>query len=242
MSILETPDILFEDNHLLVAVKPSGVMSQAGRSAAPDMLTLLKRHIKLRDYKPGEVFLGLVHRLDQPTSGLMVFAKTSKAAGRLSESFRGRDVEKLYLAVVRGIPERLEGSLIDYLSKKIVNGRVTRDDQGDEAILQYQCLMQDKAKNESLLLINLVTGRRHQIRAQLSLRGMPVLGDRRYGKTDSRDREVPTLALHAAGLSFIHPVKKERLTFWQGPQINPSFPKALTEQLSEPLYFNDFLP
>ena len=185
--------------------------------------------------------MGLVHRLDQPTSGLMVFAKTSKAAGRLSESFRGRDVEKLYLVVVRGIPERLEGSFTDYLSKKVVNGRVIRDDQGDEAILQYQCLMQDKAKNESLLLINLVTGRRHQIRAQLALRSMPVLGDRRYGKMDSRDQEVPTLALHAAGLSFVHPVRKESLSFWQGPLINPSFPEAMTDQLLEPLSFNNFL-
>lgn len=242
MSHVKTPEIIYEDNHILVAVKAPGVMSQEARSAAPDMLSLLKRHIKLRDKKSGDVFLGLVHRLDQPTSGLMVFAKTSKAASRLSASFRTRDVEKLYVAIVRGIPEKGQGSFTDNLSKKEVKGRVIRDPDGAEARLDWRLLSSEKERGESLLLINLVTGRRHQIRAQLALHGLPLLGDRRYGRMDARDLEVPTVALHAVGLSFIHPVRKERMRFWRGPEINGSFSKDMNKRLASTQVFDEASP
>ncbi|NLA96195.1 MAG: RNA pseudouridine synthase [Clostridiaceae bacterium] len=221
----ETPQILYEDNHLLVAAKPPGIPSQSGRSSLPDMAGLLKRDLALRHEKPGNVFLGLVHRLDQPVSGLMVFAKTSKAASRLSQSFRTRQVQKLYLGIVRGIPDVDEGVMCDVLSRREIDGRVRRvkDHEGYVAELNWRLLSRDRGRGEALLLINLITGRRHQIRAQMAEHGLPLLGDRRYGLMDDRDQAVPTVALHACCLTFAHPVKKESLSFRLGPAINPSF-------------------
>ena len=227
MQALRTPRILFEDNHILLAVKAPGLPSQAGRSGRPDMLGLLERDLAQRAGKPGRAFLGLVHRLDQPTSGLMVFAKTSKAASRLSQAFRDRQVKKLYLATCRGLPQESQGHMKDRLSRQEVEGRVQvlEGQEGYEACLDWQVLEVDKEKGESLLLLDLITGRRHQIRVQLASRGLSLLGDRRYGLMDARDQEVPTLALHACGLSFPHPTLKEAMTFWLGPDINPSFSK-----------------
>ncbi len=227
MQILSTPSILYEDNHILLAVKPPGLPSQAGRSGRPDMLGLLERDLAQRAGKPGRAFLGLVHRLDQPTSGLMVFAKTSKAASRLSQAFRDRQVKKTYLAICRGLPTESGGRMRDRLSRHEVEGRVQvlEGQQGYEAILDWQLLKVDEERQESLLLLDLITGRRHQIRVQLASRGLPLLGDRRYGLMDDRDQGVPTLALHACGLSFPHPTLKKALTFSLGPDINPSFSK-----------------
>ena len=220
-----TPQIVYEDNHLLVAIKPPGLPSQAGRTGLPDMLGLLERDLAKRAGKPGRAFLGLVHRLDQPTSGLMVFAKTSKAASRLSQAFRSRQVKKTYLALSRGLPDQTQGRMEDRLSKEEIQGRVQRVQapQGYEACLDWQVLRRYEERGEALLLIDLITGRRHQIRAQLAARGLPLLGDRRYGLMDPRDQEVPTLALHACGLQFPHPTLKTDMTFWLAPDINPSF-------------------
>ena len=220
-----TPPILFEDNHLLVAVKAPGIPSQSGRTAIPDMLELLKRDLVIRYKNPGDAYLGLIHRLDQPVSGLMVFAKTSKAASRLSQAFRSRDVERQYLAIVRGLPDSEAGRMQDYLSRKEIDGRVRilSDGEGYQAELTWRLLSRDRGRGEALLLIDLITGRRHQIRAQLAGHGMPLLGDRRYGLMDDRDRQVPTVALHACVLSFPHPVGGKRMTFRLGPAINPSF-------------------
>ncbi len=227
MQTFRTPSILYEDNHILLAVKPPGLPSQAGRTGRPDMLGLLERDLAQRAGKPGRAFLGLVHRLDQPTSGLMVFAKTSKAASRLSQAFRDRQVKKTYLAICRGLPQASQGHMQDRLSKQEVGGRVQvlEGQQGYEALLDWQLLKVDKEKEESLLLLDLITGRRHQIRVQLASRSLPLLGDRRYGLMDARDQGVPTLALHASGLHFLHPTLKKPLTFWLGPEINPSFSK-----------------
>lgn len=227
MTAYAIPEILFEDNHLLVAVKPPGLPSQSGSFAGPDMLGLLKRDLAVRHHKPGEAYLGLVHRLDQPTSGLMVFAKTSKAASRLSEAFRTRAVKKFYLAVTREIPEGLQGVMADSITKKEVDGKVQiwPGPGGYPAELKWILLDKDQVKGEALLLIDLITGRKHQIRAQMEAHKIPLLGDRRYGRGDARDLEVPTVALHACGLSFPHPVRKEPLTFWLPPEINPSFPR-----------------
>ncbi len=223
--LFETPQILYEDNHLLVAVKPPGIPSQSGPFSSPDMIGLLKRDLALRYQKTGNVFLGLVHRLDQPVSGLMVFARTSKAASRISQSFRTRQVQKLYLGIVREIPEDDEGVMCDVLSRKEIDGRIrrVRDHEGYEAELSWKLLSRDQGRGEALLLIDLVTGRRHQIRAQMAGHGLPLLGDRRYGLMDDRDQAVPTVALHACGLAFAHPVKKDFLSFRLGPAINPSF-------------------
>ncbi len=227
MQTFGTPSILYEDNHILLAIKPPGLPSQSGRSGRPDMLGLLERDLAQRAGKPGRAFLGLVHRLDQPTSGLMVFAKTSKAASRLSRAFRDRQVKKTYLAICRGLTQASEGHMQDRLSRQEVEGRVQvlEGQEGYEALLDWQLLRVDKEKEESLLLLDLITGRRHQIRVQLASRDLPLLGDRRYGLMDARDQGVPTLALHACGLSFPHPTLKKPLTFWLGPEINPSFSK-----------------
>ncbi len=250
MCKLNQLNILYEDNHVLVVLKPPGVPSQPDRSAAPDMLGLLKRHIAIRDRKKGDAWLGLVHRLDRPTSGLMVFAKTSKAASRMSESFRGRDVKKYYLAIVRGIPDQAGGTLRDYLSVRPIGGRVhllatditsdpltisgkdrlslsneTIQKDGKTAALTWAAIDSSirHDASETLLFIELLTGRRHQIRVQLAERGLPILGDRRYGSNDERDLSVPTIALHACGIVFPHPVRRITLAFYADPSINPSF-------------------
>lgn len=223
--VIFDPRILYEDNHILVVAKPPGMPSQGGRSAVPDLVGWLKRDLALRHGKPGEAFLGLVHRLDQPVSGLMVFAKTSKAASRLSLAFRDRKVSKLYLAIVMGEPPADRGEFCDKLSRREVGGKVRLSDEADayEARLGWQVLSRSGEGEEALLLVDLMTGRRHQIRVQLSGHGLPILGDRRYGLLDSRDQAVPTIALHACGLTFPHPVRPEIMSFRLAPAINPSF-------------------
>ncbi len=203
--------ILYEDNHLIVAVKPAGVLSQSDGSDAPDMLTILKAYIKDKYSKPGEVYLGLVHRLDRPVSGVMVFARTSKAASRLSEQIRTRRVEKLYRAVVQG---RLEGTgrLENYILKDPSANKVTVYDRevpgAKHAVLEYRSV---RASDDwSLIEIRLGTGRAHQIRAQFANAGHPLLGDRRYGNTVIRDGDI---CLQSFRLAFDHPTKGERMSF-----------------------------
>ena len=203
--------ILYEDNHIIVAVKPSGVLSQSDGSNAPDMLTILKAYIKEKYQKPGDVYLGLVHRLDRPVSGVMVFARTSKAASRLSEQIRQRKVDKIYRCVVDGILEG-EGRLENFISKDEARNIVTVSDTekpGYKAsYLDYRAL----ASKDGLTLaeVRLGTGRSHQIRAQMAQSGHPLIGDRKYGKSDDRTKVI---ALEAYKLSFEHPVKREFITF-----------------------------
>ena len=186
--------ILYEDNHLLVALKEPFILSQSDGSNTPDMLTLLKKYLKEKYNKPGNVYLGLVHRLDKEVGGVMVFAKTSKAASRLSEQVRLHKFEKYYLAVVKGIVES-----DTYNQSKI-------DKKGKDATLSFETL--DVINNNSLVKINLLTGRHHQIRVQFSERGHYLLGDSRYGKKGKY-----SLALYAYHLAFYHPVTKEKLVF-----------------------------
>ncbi|NLF94030.1 MAG: RNA pseudouridine synthase [Oligosphaeraceae bacterium] len=211
------PEILYVDNHLLVAVKDPGVLSQSDGSQTPDMLTLLKASIRLRYQKPGDVFLGLVHRLDQPVGGVMVFARTSKAAGRLSGQIREHRLEKYYLAVVHGCPEPPGGQLTDHLQKAAGNNqvRVVTDGSGRLAWLHYVSLAADKKSGFSLLGIRLGTGRPHQIRVQLASRGWPIVGDRRYGLPDDQQTlgQDSQIALFACALGFLHPTRAEPLFF-----------------------------
>lgn len=215
--------VLYEDNHIIVAIKPAGVLSQGDGSNSPDMLTILKAYIKEKYQKPGEVYLGLVHRLDRPVSGVMVFARTSKAASRLSEQIRTRRVEKIYRCVVNGVLEG-EGRLENYISKDESKNIVTVADTempGFKAsYLDYRAL----ASKDGLTLVEvkLGTGRPHQIRAQMAHSGHPLIGDQKYGKKDDRTKDI---ALEAYKLSFEHPVKREFITF-EAP-VPKSFPWSL---------------
>lgn len=228
------PTVLYEDNHLLVAIKPPGVLSQAGDLDLPDMLTLLKAYIKEKYDKPGNVFLGLVHRLDVNVGGVMVFAKTSKGASRLSEQIRNRTFEKRYLGVVDGLFDvGLEGRFTDRLIKDAKTGssRIVGEGDGQASSLVYRVVACDAAKRRSLFDIDLETGRFHQIRMQLSSRGAPLVGDAKYGTADDRDDRQ--IGLWAYRLSIDHPVSGERLTFASRPQgwMFDAFSKSMDEIL-----------
>lgn len=209
--------IVFEDNHIIVAVKPAGVLSQADGSDAPDMLTLLKEYIKVTYDKPGNVFLGLLHRLDRPVSGIMVFAKTSKAASRISEQIRERKVTKRYRAVVEGFFKETSGTLTHYALKdpktnntKIFEaGKAPKDAKPVKLSYNVAKVGEFKGKKVSLVEIDLHTGRSHQIRTQLQYIGHPLLGDARYGSGLYKG----DIALESFMLGFDHPTTKEHLEF-----------------------------
>ncbi len=206
-------EVLFLDHQLLVIDKPPGMLVQEDATGDLDLLRLGKRFVKDRFDKPGNVFLGLVHRLDRPASGVVVLARTSKAAARLSEQFRSRTPEKDYLAIV-------EGSCPGAGIRRDVLGadhagvvRVVEDGAGKGAELQWRHVAE--ADGLSLLAVRLKTGRKHQIRVQLAAMGHPILGDFRYGA--SRELDGRNLALHAHGLGIVHPTKKEWMYFSAAP-------------------------
>lgn len=211
--------ILYEDNHILVVGKPVNVPSQADESRDADMLSLLKGYIKHKYNKPGEVYLGLVHRLDRPVGGVMVFARTSKAASRLSEQIRSRQFKKVYLAVVRGIPGKKEGRLLHYLYKdeRTNTVRVVPQDYkgAKEAILDYCTL--DSMNGMSLLKIHLHTGRPHQIRVQLSTMGNPLYGDQKYGAEINKAGQQ--IALWSNEIAIMHPTQKKEMVFKCTPPL-----------------------
>ena len=215
VSLSFTPQLLFEDNHLLVIEKPVNLLSQADHSGSPDLLSLLKDWIKQRDQKPGQVFLGLVQRLDRPVGGVMVFAKTSKAASRLADQVRQRTLQKTYLAVVAGVIDPPEWTLTDWLQKdrhsntvRVVESGVS---QAKQAILHYERIAVHA--NKSLLRIQLETGRSHQIRVQLVHCGHPLLGDHKYGQ--ALNLSGPALWSHQ--LQFQHPILRKFLLFTSSP-------------------------
>lgn len=215
---MENLKIIFEDNHIIVVEKTPNIPSQADKTGDIDMLSLAKNYIKQKYNKPGNVYLGLVHRLDRPVGGIMVFAKTSKAASRLSEEVRNKTFKKTYLAVVDGKFENSEGKLEDYLYKdernnisKVVN---SSKKNAKFAKLDYKVLVYDEVKNLSLLEINLHTGRHHQIRVQLSNFGHSIFGDQKYG-TRGQGKQI---ALWAYKLQIVHPTTKEEMTFEDLPE------------------------
>ncbi|CCY28859.1 MAG: RNA pseudouridine synthase [Acholeplasma sp.] len=199
--------IIYEDNHLLVVLKPINIPVQEDDSKDLDMLTYLKKYLKEKYNKPGNVYLGLVHRLDRPVSGIMVFAKTSKAASRLSEQIRNHTFKKEYMAVLCGKTPKKD-ILVDKLLKNPKTNTTVVSEKGKEAILSYELI--EYKNNYSLVKINLETGRSHQIRVQFSSRGYPLYGDQRYNKKALPKQQI---ALFANRLEFIHPVTKEKLFF-----------------------------
>lgn len=206
-------EILYEDNHIIVVVKPYNVLSQADNTNDIDMLFIIKMYIKEKYNKPGNVYLGLVHRLDRPVGGIMVFAKTSKAASRLSEQVRERKLKKRYLAVVNGIIKNDNDELINYIVKcKDNSSKITVKDEGQIAKLKYTVLERNIKENLTLVDIDLETGRHHQIRVQMANIGHTLYGDQRYGKQDKKQ-----IALFSYELEFIHPVNKELMKFEKMP-------------------------
>lgn len=207
-------EVLYEDNHIIVVFKPENILSQADSTGDTDMLTIIKDYIKKKYNKPGNVYLGLVHRLDRPVSGVMVFARTSKAASRLSKQIQNHEFSKQYLAVINGILPEKEGELCDYLAKDSNgNTRVVSPSNGKKSILKYKVIAEKD--NYSLVEITLITGRHHQIRVQFSSRGYPLVGDQRYGNRDKKQ-----IALCSYKLSFCHPITKEKLVFCRKPNEN----------------------
>ena len=213
------PKIIYEDNHIIVVIKPHNISVQEDESKDEDMLTIIKNYIKVRDKKPGNVFLGLVHRLDRPTGGVMVFAKTSKAASRLSEQLKSKQLKKKYFCVINGRPQIVNDRLTTYLKKDAKTNTVsicTQLEEGSkEAILEYNVL---ETKNKlSLVDINLITGRSHQIRVQMAKQlNLPIYGDFKYGDINHAGH----LALWAYELKFVHPISKENMRFTVAPDYN----------------------
>lgn len=205
-------NVIYEDNHIIVVEKPVNVPTQEDKTGDKDMLTLVKEYIKEKYQKPGNVYVGLVHRLDRPVGGIMIFAKTSKAASRLSESIRVKDFEKTYLAVVHSDNLKDEAVLEDYLWKNEALNKsmvVSKDKHGAKlARLKYRVLETISTSNLSLVKIDLETGRHHQIRVQFASRGNSLYGDQKYGSGPKGEQ----IALWAYQIKFKHPVKDEWLT------------------------------
>ncbi len=200
--------ILYEDNHLLAVAKPAGLPTMGVQADRPSLLSLAKQDLKRRHGKPGNVYLGVVSRLDAPVTGVVLMARTSKAARRLNEQFRARSVEKVYWAVVEGRVRAAAGECVDWVGAdqrhrrmRIVGPALAG---AKEARLVFRRLQ--RLGQESLLEVRLETGRKHQIRLQMAHLGHPVLGDRKYG---SRQRFSAGIALHARRLVFVHPVRRQ---------------------------------
>ena len=213
------PNIIYEDNHVIVVIKPHNISVQEDESKDPDMLTIIKEFLKKRDNKPGNVFLGLVHRLDRPTGGVMVFAKTSKAASRLSKELKDKQLKKHYLCVVNGKPQLSNNRLVTYLKKDEKTNTVRiapkLEEGSKEAILEYSVL--DSKNKYSLIEVDLITGRSHQIRVQMSSQlNCPIFGDFKYGDKDHGGN----LALWAYELTFTHPTTRENMRFTVAPDYN----------------------
>ncbi len=207
-------DILFEDNHILVVSKPQGVPSQPDPSGDMDLLTMVKDYIKTTYNKKGEAYVGLVHRLDRPTGGAMVYAKTSKAAARLCAGLQNGEFDKTYFAVVCGKPRETKGKIVSYLKKDVRTNVAKIVPQATEgakrAELDYEVLEYNPETNHSLVKVKLYSGRGHQIRVQMQSIKCPVFGDQKYG-----GEKMPKVMLNlfAVELSFLHPVTKQKLVF-----------------------------
>ena len=215
---MEKLKILYEDNHIIVVEKKPNIPSQSDKTGDIDMLTLVKNYIKEKYNKPGNVYIGLVHRLDRPVGGIMIFARTSKSASRLSNQVREKIFNKKYLAVVDGKFEKDQGTLEDYLYKDERHNmsKVVKKEKKNAKLakLDYKVLKYNPVKDLSLVEVNLHTGRHHQIRVQLSNFGHSIFGDQKYG-TRGKGKQI---ALWAYELTIVHPVTKEEMTFKDYPE------------------------
>jgi 23S rRNA pseudouridine1911/1915/1917 synthase len=228
-------EVLYEDNHCLAVNKPAGLLSQGDRSGDPSLVEVASLYLKTRYQKPGNVYVGLLHRLDRPASGVMILAKTSKAAARLSEQFRAGKIGKLYWAIVEGAPPTGSGIWTDVLAKDRRGNRsfteAEEDLAGKEASVEYRVI--ERSASRSKLELEPRSGRSHQLRVQLSSRGLPILGDIKYGSKvrlkalDGRLR----IALHARQVTFTHPTRREPITIvapvpadW--PESTPGGPES----------------
>lgn len=209
--------VLFEDNHLIAINKQPSELVQGDKTGDTCLADKIKEYLKDKYNKPGKVFLGVIHRLDRPSSGVVVFARTGKALARMNELFREKNIKKTYWAVVRNAPEAPSGSLVHYLSKNQKQNKsytAAHEKAGyKQAILNYKMLA--SSDHYHLLEVDLETGRHHQIRAQLAAIGCPVKGDIKYG--DRRTNKDASIHLHAREIAFIHPVSKEEICITAPP-------------------------
>ena len=210
MEKLQKINILYEDNHIIVVEKKPNILVQKDNTNDECLTDIIKKYLKTKYNKPGNVYLGLVHRLDRPVGGIMVFAKTSKAANRLTKSIKNKEIKKIYYAVVTGHTNKKD-KYIDYIKKNKKNNTsyITTKEEGKEAILEYETI--NYYKNLSLVKINLITGRSHQIRVQFSHHNHPLIGDKRYNLEEKKANT--DIALFAKTLEFNHPTTKEKLIF-----------------------------
>ena len=219
----EKLNVIYEDNHIIVVEKPVNIPSQGDKTGDVDMLTIIKEYLKEKYNKPGNVYLGLIHRLDRPVGGVMVFAKTSKAAARLSEQVRDKVFKKQYLVIANGKFDKETGVLSDYLLKnerKNMSRVVSEGTKNSKyAELDYEILKYDAELNLSVLKINLHTGRHHQIRVQLSSRDHSIYGDQKYGGRGHGKQ----ICLWAYELTINHPITKEEMTFKSIPNMEKSW-------------------
>jgi len=210
-STKENLQVLFEDNHIVIVNKRAGDITQGDKTGDKPLSDVVKEYIKDKYNKPGDVFLGVVHRLDRPTSGIIIFARTSKALERLNKMLRDKTINKTYWAVVKNHPKKEKDTLINFLRKNPKNNKSTAYNKeingSKKAILHYTVIK--KLDNYSLIEVDLETGRHHQIRAQLSNIGSPIKGDLKYGF--DRSNKDGSIHLHARKIKFIHPVSKEEI-------------------------------
>ncbi len=203
--------VVYEDNHIIVVNKAPSEIVQGDKTGDEALSETVKRYLKEKYSKPGNVFLGVVHRLDRPVSGLVVFAKTSKALARLNEMFRSGEIKKSYWALVKNVPEKPEGELVHYLVRNEKQNKSYAYDRevprSKKAVLHYRLI--GRSENYCLLEVDLKTGRHHQIRCQLAKMGCPIKGDLKYGFP--RSNPDGSISLHARKITFIHPVSKEKI-------------------------------
>jgi 23S rRNA pseudouridine1911/1915/1917 synthase len=210
-STKENLHVLFEDNHIIIVNKRSGDITQGDKTGDKPLSDVVKEYVKVKYNKAGNVFLGVVHRLDRPTSGVIIFARTSKALERLNKMLRDKTIRKTYWAIVKGTPKKEKDTLINFLKKNPKNNKSSVYNKeitdSKKAILHYNV---KKLDNYSLIEIDLETGRHHQIRAQLSFIGFPIKGDLKYGF--NRSNKDGSIHLHARKIVFTHPVSKEEIS------------------------------
>ncbi len=230
--------VFYCDNHVLAVYKPAGLLVQGDESGDVSLLDLAKQWVKQRYQKPGDVFLGLVHRLDRPVAGIMLFARTSKAAARLSQQIRSSSVRKVYLAVVEGEKPPSSARLVHLIERVGKNSRIVHRPTPTSRVARLSYRLLDSASGRNLLEIELETGRRHQIRLQLAHIGCPIVGDCRYGA--SAPLEARQIALFAKQLTIAHPIRHDALTLSAPLPVGWPWP-AIVNSADSPLWnFDDF--